>query len=427
MPGSAASSVFGLRKASAVLRGHGLRAGVQIARARVVAEPGPQPQHVVERRGRERVHIRPARDEAEKIGRDRLHGGLLQHDLGQPDAIRIGGLAAQRAPRQLAAVAVVPGEQRGRLRLRAAAAASAIVGRLLASWLDRWQSPPHMNKPGRSRARPLADILGKTLGDVFAKQGFASTELVTRWTEIVGPEIAAHSQPEKIQWPRPFEGKPAEPGTLGAAGRGPGGDRNPAPVRGDPRAGQPVLRLAGGRTGCGCGRRRCAAAGPSPCPSPIRRRRPGSPRHCRKSRTRSCVTRWRGSARRSNRRDVRAGPAGTGVRLPQFPSHASGQDQRPRNGTVSYGQAPGSDLYDRFGRHFPPESADRHGRGRDRSHWRLFQVGPRHPRLRAARPGANPARSGRCGDGRPDGAGPARRAWCWATPTPRSRSSNMPR
>ena len=71
-----------------------------------------------------------------------------------------------------------------------------------------------MNKPSRSRARPLAALLGKTLNDAFAKQGFASTELVTRWTEIVGPEIAAHSQPEKIQWPRPFEGQPAEPGTL---------------------------------------------------------------------------------------------------------------------------------------------------------------------------------------------------------------------
>ena len=78
-----------------------------------------------------------------------------------------------------------------------------------------------MNKPGRSRARPLADILGKTLGDVFAKQGFASTELVTRWTEIVGPEIAAHSQPEKIHWQRPFEGKPAEPGTLALRVEGP--------------------------------------------------------------------------------------------------------------------------------------------------------------------------------------------------------------
>jgi hypothetical protein len=71
-----------------------------------------------------------------------------------------------------------------------------------------------VNKPGKSYPRPLSDLLHKTLKDAFAKQGFASTELVTRWTEIVGAEIAAHSQPEKIQWPRPLDGQAPEPGTL---------------------------------------------------------------------------------------------------------------------------------------------------------------------------------------------------------------------
>ena len=59
-----------------------------------------------------------------------------------------------------------------------------------------------MNKPRPTQLRPLAEVLRKTLTDAFAKQGFASVELVTRWREIVGAEIAAHSQPEKIQWPR---------------------------------------------------------------------------------------------------------------------------------------------------------------------------------------------------------------------------------
>jgi len=76
-----------------------------------------------------------------------------------------------------------------------------------------------VNKPSKSYPRPLSQLLHKTLGDAFAKQGFASTELVTRWTEIVGTEIAAHSEPEKIQWPRPgtvagVDGHSAEPGTL---------------------------------------------------------------------------------------------------------------------------------------------------------------------------------------------------------------------
>ena len=73
-------------------------------------------------------------------------------------------------------------------------------------------------RPGASsflHARPLADVLRKTLTDAFAKQGFASVELVTRWPDIVGPEIAAHSQPEKIQWPRGQQGNDgSEPGTL---------------------------------------------------------------------------------------------------------------------------------------------------------------------------------------------------------------------
>ena len=71
-----------------------------------------------------------------------------------------------------------------------------------------------MNKPGKSYPRPLKDLLHKTLTDAFAKQGFASTELVTRWAEIVGAEIAAHSEPEKIQWSRPYNGQTPEPGTL---------------------------------------------------------------------------------------------------------------------------------------------------------------------------------------------------------------------
>lgn len=71
-----------------------------------------------------------------------------------------------------------------------------------------------MNKPGKSYPRPLAELLHRTLKDAFAKQGFAASELVTRWAEIVGAEIAAHSEPEKIQWPRPADGRTPEPGIL---------------------------------------------------------------------------------------------------------------------------------------------------------------------------------------------------------------------
>ena len=58
-----------------------------------------------------------------------------------------------------------------------------------------------MNKPGRS-ARPLADLIGPCLTAAFKRHGFASTEIVTHWEDIVGVEIAAHSEPIKITWPR---------------------------------------------------------------------------------------------------------------------------------------------------------------------------------------------------------------------------------
>ncbi len=71
-----------------------------------------------------------------------------------------------------------------------------------------------MNKPGPLNAKPLADLLGKTIGDIFARQGFASRELVTRWTEIAGADVAAFAEPVKIQWARPVGDAPAEPATL---------------------------------------------------------------------------------------------------------------------------------------------------------------------------------------------------------------------
>jgi len=82
-----------------------------------------------------------------------------------------------------------------------------------------------MNKPARSFAKPLRDVAGKIVGQSFTRQGFASAELVTRWSEIVGAEIARYCEPIKIQWTRPVAPRTTstardpssaeqEPGTL---------------------------------------------------------------------------------------------------------------------------------------------------------------------------------------------------------------------
>jgi len=71
-----------------------------------------------------------------------------------------------------------------------------------------------MSKPRPTSAKPLSVLLSDVFSDAYAKQGFAARELVTRWADIAGAEIAAHSEPLKMQWPRPVEGQPQEPATL---------------------------------------------------------------------------------------------------------------------------------------------------------------------------------------------------------------------
>ncbi len=71
-----------------------------------------------------------------------------------------------------------------------------------------------MNKPTQSFPRPLATFAGATLSGALKAQGFASAEIVARWADIVGAEIAAHSEPLKINWPRQANEDTAEPATL---------------------------------------------------------------------------------------------------------------------------------------------------------------------------------------------------------------------
>ena len=59
------------------------------------------------------------------------------------------------------------------------------------------------------------------MAEAFARQGFASREIVTRWREIAGAEIAAFAEPIKIQWRRVPDGEPPEPATLVLRVQGP--------------------------------------------------------------------------------------------------------------------------------------------------------------------------------------------------------------
>ncbi|MDR7036586.1 MULTISPECIES: DUF721 domain-containing protein [Methylobacterium] len=68
-----------------------------------------------------------------------------------------------------------------------------------------------------ARVKPLAELIQSCVGPAFAAQGFASTDILAAWPDIVGPRLARFCQPSKLEWPRrrrkDEDGRP-EPGTL---------------------------------------------------------------------------------------------------------------------------------------------------------------------------------------------------------------------
>ena len=79
-----------LRKRAAVTTRDGDGAGMEIAGPRIIAEPGPGLHHLGDRRRRQCVDRRPAGEEGLVIGFHRLDRRLLEHDLREPDRIRVG-------------------------------------------------------------------------------------------------------------------------------------------------------------------------------------------------------------------------------------------------------------------------------------------------------------------------------------------------
>jgi len=68
-------------------------------------------------------------------------------------------------------------------------------------------------------ARPVGSFVPKLTRKVFEKYGFSAAALVTDWTQIVGDDLAAYAQPERLKWPRGVD-QSSEPraGTPGRTG-----------------------------------------------------------------------------------------------------------------------------------------------------------------------------------------------------------------
>ncbi len=97
-----------LRETAALLLGDLPRALVHHPRSPIVAETAPGGQHGLFRSCGERLHVRKALEENPVVVKHGGHARLLQHDFTEPDAIRVAGFS----PRKVAAMLVVPAEQR---------------------------------------------------------------------------------------------------------------------------------------------------------------------------------------------------------------------------------------------------------------------------------------------------------------------------
>jgi len=75
-----------------------------------------------------------------------------------------------------------------------------------------------------ARPRPLAEFIDASLGGALAAQGFATSDVLVAWPDIVGERLAAATQPLKIEWPRRRAGADPtsrpDPATLVIRGEG---------------------------------------------------------------------------------------------------------------------------------------------------------------------------------------------------------------
>jgi hypothetical protein len=67
------------------------------------------------------------------------------------------------------------------------------------------------------KGRSVGTLVPKITQKVFEKFGFSTATLLTDWAIIVGRELAIYTAPERLKWPRGFEGA-ADPGD-GETGR----------------------------------------------------------------------------------------------------------------------------------------------------------------------------------------------------------------
>ena len=59
-----------------------------------------------------------------------------------------------------------------------------------------------LKRVAKARPKPLADLIDACLGPALAAQGFAASDVIVAWADIVGERLADFTQPVRIDWPR---------------------------------------------------------------------------------------------------------------------------------------------------------------------------------------------------------------------------------
>jgi hypothetical protein len=94
-------------------------------------------------------------------------------------------------------VPIVPGEEGGTQRRR-------LVFGTHPRKLEVLQFPGQaktVTMQRRHGPKRLADMIPAAIGQAAAERGFAAVELLSRWTEIAGPELGPRCRPVRFAWP----------------------------------------------------------------------------------------------------------------------------------------------------------------------------------------------------------------------------------
>jgi hypothetical protein len=78
-------------------------------------------------------------------------------------------------------------------------------------------SPAGRFRPSRQKVKTLAELVDACIAPALAKQGFAASDVVIAWPEIVGERLARHCEPVRLEWPggsRRRYDEEVEPATL---------------------------------------------------------------------------------------------------------------------------------------------------------------------------------------------------------------------